>query len=147
MTNFLIICITTIFFLNGIEIRYYKKNALINDSSDCSFVFENNKAYKCNILDSAKYEQILDSDSIRITGMIKNHEFQSSWYSSTLIETKPITIGYQDSIPKDSIHNMSLSCTEYYFNNVKVTIGNSINHEYYWNEGIEFYIDGVRNKN
>ena len=146
MINFLIIGITTIFFLNGIEISYYKNNALIDDHSNCSFVFENDKAYKCNILDSAKYEQILDSDSIRITGMINDHEFKSSWYSSALIETKPITIGYQDSIPKDSIH-LSISYTGDYFNNVTVTIGNIINQEYYWNEGFGFYIDGMRNKN
>lgn len=137
---------TTILLLNGIEIKYFENDELITDRSDCTIAFENNKANKCNILDSARYEQILNSDSIRLIGMIKNHEFKSSWYSSEHIEYNPITISYQDSIPKDSVA-MSITCTGYYFNRVKVTIGNSINQEYYWNEGVEFYIDGVREKN
>ena len=78
--------------------------------------------------------------------MIKKHEFKSSWYSSTLIESSPITISYHDSIPKDSIQ-LSITCTGDYFSRVNVNIGNSINQEYYWNKGIEFCIDGIRRKN
>ena len=146
MTNFITTCILALLLINSIEVKYYENDVLMNSRSDCSLVFENNKAYKCNILDSGSYKKVFDSDSIRISGLVQNHEFKSTWYSSAIIENSSVVISYHDSIPKNSIPYASMTCIKTYFSKLKVTIGNNINQEYFWNKSVELYIDGVIDK-